>query len=131
LNLFPRTYLTQKALAESALVHQLAGDDEPGYRQDNIAFMTIRSRKTSRGIEDFYFFRYPTHLHRSMPKFAGRESDHPSPPTSPWDVGVSGPFLRSHPPTVTPLDSTDRVIDEWTDSFPDDYMKRDPNKDDK
>ncbi|MDB5034993.1 MAG: hypothetical protein JWQ98_2234 [Chlorobi bacterium] len=124
LDLFPGKYLTQKLLAESDLVHRLAGDNEPGYRQDSIELMAIRTRRTSRGFEDYYFFRYPTHGFAS-PSQVGAP---PPPPHSPWDAGVAGPFLRSRIPTVMPLDSIDNVYDQWTDSFPDEYMKRDPKK---
>ncbi|MEP7219288.1 MAG: hypothetical protein ABI876_10250 [Bacteroidota bacterium] len=114
IDLFPRKYLTQEALADGAMESWLTYPTELGQLPDSIELMTIRNKTTKQGIEDYYFYKFKTNPPH---KLAERG----------WLAGVAGPFLRANTPTITAGGETFSEFNPWTDSFPDDYMKPDPD----
>jgi hypothetical protein len=110
LDLFPRTYETQPALAESDMVRWLVYPTELGRAPDSIEQMAIRSVNTPEGIKDYYFYRFRT----NPPHWAADMG---------WLAGIAGPFLRSDTPTAESDGYTFSEFKPWTDSFPDEYMK--------
>jgi len=110
LDLFPKAFTSQAALAEGDMVNWLLYPTELGKPPDTIELMAVRSVESSEGTEDYYFFR-----------FRANDSDVNQPGV--WMAGVSGPYPHTGIAGTSAGGDTFSDFMPWTDQFPDNYME--------
>lgn len=108
---FPERYRTQKAFAESDMVHWLVYPTELGRVPDEIELMKVVPVDTGLkdGIYDYYLFRFRT----KEPHWAAKNG---------WVAGISGPYLRKDQPTTRALGDTFSTFTKWSDKTPDEHV---------
>lgn len=108
---FPERYRTQKAFAESDMVHWLVYPTELGRVPDEIELMKVVPVDTGLkdGIYDYYLFRFRT----KEPHWAAKDG---------WIAGISGPYLRKDQPTTQALGDTFSTFTKWGDKTPDEHV---------
>ena len=108
-DLYPKTYYTQEAFAESDMVHWLTYPTELGRAPDEIELM--KTFTTKQGNEDvtYYLFRFRT----LEPHWAAKKG---------WTAGVSGPFPNQNVPTTNALGGTFSALDSWDSKTPEEHF---------
>lgn len=110
-SLFPESFRTQKAFAESNMVNWLIFPTELNRVPDDIELMKVVTVDTGLpdGIYDYYLFRFRT----KEPHWASKDS---------WMAGVSGPYLRKYQPTTDVLGDTFSSFTKWEAKTPDEHV---------
>ncbi len=110
-SLFPETFRTQAAFAESDMVHWLLFPSELGRVPDEIELMYIASfdTQTEDGSIDYYVFRFRT----LEPDWAAKDG---------WMAGVSGPFLRKDVPSTRSYGETFSRFEAWDSKTPEEHL---------
>lgn len=109
-HLYPATWRTQAALAESELVNWLVHPRELGRAPDEIELMQVVpfDSETDAGWLDYFLFRYRV------------EGEHWAARLG-WLVGVAGPYVRKDAPTVVALGDTHSNYRRWDEKTLDDH----------
>ncbi len=110
-NLFPSTYKTQEAFAESDMINWLLFPTELGRMPDAIESMKIVKvpSNTDDGMVEFYLFRFRSN-HKDW-------IDHG------WMAGVSGYYPVKNKPTTSSHGFTFSSFEKWDDKTPDQHVK--------
>lgn len=99
--LFPESFKTQEAFAESDMVGWLIFPTELGRVPDEIELMKVISIDTkTNGPLDYYVLRFRTH----PPHWASKDG---------WMAGTSGPFLRRDEPSTMAYGDTFSSFQPW------------------
>jgi hypothetical protein len=109
--LYPMSWRTQAALAESDLVNWLVHPRELGRAPDEIELMQVVpfDSETDAGWLDYYLFRFCV----DGEHWAARLG---------WLVGIAGPFVRKDAPTIQALGDTHSNYRRWDEKSLDNHI---------